>query len=156
MSGPYARVDASQQSSVKNVYCVGELTGIGGLDKALCEGEIAGLSCAEKSAAHLFSRRDRLARFARQLDEAFALRPELTTLASADTLICRCEDVPRGALEPCRNWREAKLYTRCGMGPCQGRVCGPATEALFGWKHDSVRPPLVPSRVDTIAAGPIS
>jgi NADPH-dependent 2,4-dienoyl-CoA reductase/sulfur reductase-like enzyme len=153
MDGHYVRVKATQQSSVQNVYCVGELTGIGGLDKALCEGEIAGLSCAGKSTAHLLGRRDRLARFARQLDAAFAPRPELTQLATADTLICRCEDVPRGALDPCRNWREAKLYTRCGMGPCQGRICGPATEALFEWKHDCVRPPLIPARVDTIAAG---
>jgi NADPH-dependent 2,4-dienoyl-CoA reductase/sulfur reductase-like enzyme len=156
VDGHYVRVDATQQSSMQNVFCVGELTGIGGLDKALCEGEIAGLSCAGKSSAHLLGRRNRLARFARQLDAAFAPRTELTQLAAADTLICRCEDVPRSALEPRRNWREAKLYTRCGMGPCQGRVCGPATEALFGWKHDSVRPPLVPARVDTIAAGPAS
>jgi NADPH-dependent 2,4-dienoyl-CoA reductase/sulfur reductase-like enzyme len=152
--GSYVRVDANQQSSVERVYCAGELTGIGGLEKALCEGEIAGLACAGKSATHLVSRRNRLARFARQLDAAFAVRPELTQLADADTFICRCEDVPRSALEPCRNWREAKLYTRCGMGPCQGRVCGPATEVLFGWKHLTVRPPLMPARVETIAAEP--
>jgi NADPH-dependent 2,4-dienoyl-CoA reductase/sulfur reductase-like enzyme len=154
IEGGFVRVDANQQSSVTNVYCVGELTGIGGLEKALCEGEIAGLSTAGRSAEHLFRQRNRMARFARQLDAAFALRPELTQLADADTLVCRCEDVPRRALEPCRSWREAKLYTRCGMGPCQGRICGPATETLFGWKHDSVRPPLVPARVETIAAGP--
>jgi NADPH-dependent 2,4-dienoyl-CoA reductase/sulfur reductase-like enzyme len=150
--GGYVRVDASQQSSVECVYCVGELTGIGGLEKALCEGEIAGLACAGKSLAHLFSRRNRLSRFARQLDSAFALRLELTQLADADTFICRCEDVPRRALEPCRNWREAKLYTRCGMGPCQGRVCGPAVETIFGWENSTVRPPLIPARVETIAA----
>jgi NADPH-dependent 2,4-dienoyl-CoA reductase/sulfur reductase-like enzyme len=149
----YVHADVNQQSSVERVYCVGELTGIGGLDKALCEGEIAGLASAAKSAVHLFKRRDRLAQFARQLDKAFALRPELTQLADADTFICRCEDVPRRALEAHRGWREAKLYTRCGMGACQGRICGPATEALFGWKHSTVRPPLTPSRIDTIAVG---
>jgi len=150
----YVRIDANQLSSVERVYCVGELTGIGGLDKALCEGDIAGLACSGKAPTHLFKRRDRLARFARHLDRAFALRSQLAQLADADTFICRCEDVPRRALEFCRSWREAKLYTRCGMGPCQGRICGPATEVLFGWKHDSVRPPLTPARVDTIAALP--
>lgn len=152
IDGGYVRVDALQQSSVEQVSCVGELTGIGGLEKALCEGEIAGLACAERPVAHLFGRRARLARLARHLDAAFAPRSELARLATADTLICRCEDVPRGTLEPCRSWREAKLHTRCGMGPCQGRVCGPATEMLFGWKHESVRPPLAPARVESIAA----
>jgi len=156
IEGGYVRVDAGQQSTVGQVYCVGEVTGIGGLEKALCEGEIAGLACAGKPAAHLLARRAKLARFARQLDAAFEPRPELAQLAAADTLVCRCEDVPRSALEPCRSWREAKLHTRCGMGPCQGRVCGPATEMLFGWKHQSVRPPLTPARVDSIAAAPES
>ena len=148
----YVRVDGNQQSSVPHIYCAGELTGIGGLDKALCEGEIAGLTCAGKPAAHLFASRARLARFARHLDAAFAPRPELVSLAEPNTFICRCEDVPRSALEPCRSWREAKLHTRCGMGPCQGRICGPATELIFGWRHDTVRPPLTPARVATVAA----
>jgi NADPH-dependent 2,4-dienoyl-CoA reductase/sulfur reductase-like enzyme len=152
IDGGYVRVNASQQSSVARVYCAGELTGIGGLDKALCEGEIAGLACAGRSTAHLLARRAQLARFARRLDATFAPRPELAQLAAPDTLVCRCEDVPRSALERCSNWREAKLHTRCGMGPCQGRVCGAATEVLFGWSHDSVRPPLTPARVDTVAA----
>jgi len=147
----YVRVDANQKSSVPHIYCAGELTGIGGLEKAFCEGEIAGLVCAGKSAAHLFDRRNRHARFARQLDTAFAMRRDLAQLADPDTLICRCEDVPRRAVETCHNWREAKLHTRCGMGPCQGRVCGPATELLFGWTNDSVRPPLTPARVRTLA-----
>jgi hypothetical protein len=50
--------------------------------------------------------------------------------------------VGRAAGHP--SWRSAKLHTRCGMGPCQGRVCGPAAEFLFGWKPESVRPPLFP------------
>jgi hypothetical protein len=40
--------------------------------------------------------------------------------------------------------RVTKLRTRAGMGACQGRVCGPALEWLFGAAPDSVRPPLVP------------
>lgn len=152
IEGGYVSVDANQQTSVPRVYCAGEPTGIGGLEKALCEGEISGLACAGKCATHLLALRSRLMRFARRLDAAFAPRTELAQLADAGTLVCRCEDVPRSALESCRNWREAKLHTRCGMGPCQGRVCGPATEVIFGWKHDSVRPPLAPARVATVAA----
>lgn len=49
-----------------------------------------------------------------------------------------------------RGWREAKLQTRCGMGPCQGRVCGAAANAILGWSVESVRPPLVCARVDSL------
>ena len=148
----YVCVNESQETSVDGVYCVGEPTGIGGLEKALCEGEIAGLVCAGRSVAHLFHRRDWYMRFAQQLDETFALRTELNQLSTPDTFICRCEDVPRRALDSMHSWREAKLHTRCGMGPCQGRICGPATEFLFGWNSGHPRPPVFPARVSTLAA----
>jgi len=41
---------------------------------------------------------------------------------------------------------------RCGMGACQGRVCGPAAEFLYGWERAGVRPPVLPARVSTLAA----
>jgi hypothetical protein len=38
------------------------------------------------------------------------------------------------------------------MGPCQGRVCGPALALLFGWDElDSVRGPLEPAALATLA-----
>jgi hypothetical protein len=80
------------------------------------------------------------------------LRGELRGLPSSDTIVCRCEDVPYSRLRPHTSWREAKLYTRCGMGPCQGRVCGPATQFFLGWDPDSVRPPVFPARVENLAA----
>jgi D-hydroxyproline dehydrogenase subunit alpha len=147
----YVEVNDTQETSVRGVFCAGEPTGIGGLEKARCEGEIAGLVCAGQSGAHLFKRRDRQLRFARQLDRAFALRPKLKELVAPDTFVCRCEDVRRRALDSMLSWREAKLHTRCGMGPCQGRICGPATEFLFGWNSEHVRPPIFPARVSTIA-----
>lgn len=148
----HVAVDAMQRTSAEGVFCAGELTGVGGLEKALVEGEIAGLASAGKDARHLYARRDRQRRFATALDAAFALRPELRRLADAQTIVCRCEDVQFGDVAKCRTWREAKLHTRCGMGACQGRVCGSATEFLFGWENDSVRPPLTPARMETLAA----
>jgi NADPH-dependent 2,4-dienoyl-CoA reductase/sulfur reductase-like enzyme len=147
-------VDRLQQSSVPGVSCVGELTGIGGLEKALVEGQIAGWAAAGRvaEALRLAPQRKRLQQFAARLDRAFALRPELRTLASAETTVCRCEDVPFSALEGCTNWRQAKLHTRCGMGACQGRVCGAAAEFLFGWENVSARPPVFPAAVSTLAS----
>jgi D-hydroxyproline dehydrogenase subunit alpha len=147
----FVHVDDRQQTSVEDVYCVGEPTGVGGLEKALCEGEIAGLVCTGQSAAHLLNRRDRYLRFARALDRTFAPRSELNEVATPDTLVCRCEDVSRQALGSMHSWREAKLHTRCGMGPCQGRICGPATEFLLGWNSEHPRPPVLPARLSTLA-----
>jgi D-hydroxyproline dehydrogenase subunit alpha len=150
----FVEVDRVQQSSVEGVACVGELTGIGGVEKALVEGQIGGWAAAgrEAEALALEPQRMRLQLFAKHLERAFALRPELRTLATAETVVCRCEDVVRSALEGCTSWREAKLHTRCGMGACQGRVCGAATEFLFGWQTLGARPPVFPAAVSTLAA----
>jgi len=147
-------VDSLQQSSVPGVACVGELTGIGGLDKALAEGEIAGSAAAGlDSEARSAQRRLRpLRSFGLRMERAFALRPELAALPAADTVVCRCEDVVHGALQRCASAREAKLHTRCGMGACQGRICGTAAEFLYGWRQPSVRPPILPARIATLAA----
>jgi D-hydroxyproline dehydrogenase subunit alpha len=145
-------VDEFQQTSVAGVYAAGEVTGIGGLELSLVEGEIAGHAASGKHdlARARFSARESQRRFAAGLERAFALREELKQLPQADTIVCRCEDV---AFEPIRRsscWREAKLHTRCGMGPCQGRVCGAALEFLMGWRNDSVRPPVFPARLGTL------
>jgi hypothetical protein len=38
------------------------------------------------------------------------------------------------------------------MGPCQGRVCGPALSFLFGWDSDTVRPPAKPALIGDLVA----
>jgi len=146
-------VDDLLRSSVEDVFCAGELTGIGGLNKALLEGEIAALAAAGQTARarRLTAARERQQQFARALDAAYALRPEVLQLAEEQTLVCRCEDVRHGDLKSHPNWREAKLATRCGMGACQGRSCGPAVEALYGWSRQGVRPPVAPAAVMSLA-----
>jgi NADPH-dependent 2,4-dienoyl-CoA reductase/sulfur reductase-like enzyme len=147
-------IDPWQQTSQPNIYCAGEPTGIGGLELALIEGQIAGLAAAgrKEQARQLFKEREKLRRFASRLADAFTLRPELKSLPQPSTLLCRCEDVPYSAVCSHPSWRSAKLHTRCGMGPCQGRVCGAATEFLFGWNADSTRPPVFPALISSLAA----
>ena len=48
-----------------------------------------------------------------------------------ETMVCRCECVTAGEIrkavaENCLDVNDVKRVTRCGMGPCQGRMCGPA------------------------------
>jgi D-hydroxyproline dehydrogenase subunit alpha len=149
-------VNAVQETSVRSVYCAGEPTGVGGLDKALVEGQIAGLAAAGQlgKAAQLLPLRQKLQRFAQLLDRTFALRPELRAAVAPNTIVCRCEDVTHAELARCGDGRAARLHTRCGMGPCQARICGPATEFLFGWTASSARPPVYPARIATLAASP--
>ena len=146
-------VDDEQRTSVAGVFCAGEPTGIGGVDLALVEGEVAGLCVAGRSreARTLFGRRARLRRLAAAMERAFAPRAELRGVVTRETIVCRCEDVPFGAVRAEWSPRQAKLYTRAGMGPCQGRVCGPALSFLCGWPADAVRAPVEPARVETLA-----
>ena len=148
----FVRVDESQRTSVANVFAAGELTSIGGVDLSILEGQIAGYAASGQaaSAAQLAPQKRRLDRFAALLRETFALRDELRSLADAETIVCRCEDVTLSRIRHHSSWRASKLHTRCGMGPCQGRVCGPATEFLLGWKLDSIRPPIFAASLQTL------
>jgi len=143
-------------TSSPDVYCAGEPTGIGGVDLSLLEGQIAGLAAAGREAEAQRLARKRRARlgFVRALAQACALDARLRTLADERTIVCRCEDVRFAALQPLAGWREAKVHTRCGMGPCQGRICRTATEFLFGWGADSARPPVFPALVASLAPLP--
>lgn len=148
-------VDARQRTSVPNVYCAGEPTGVAGELAAIVEGEIAGYAAAGDDARAVAPRLQRARvewrRTAHRIARDFRVRDEIRELADAETLVCRCEDVPRAALDPAWSAREAKLYTRVGMGPCQGAVCGAACATLFGWLPGVVRPPLAPASVGVLA-----
>ena len=148
------RVDAWQRSSIENIYAVGEACGIGGLRSAWLEGAIAAhVACGQpQQAKTMMRRRDRARRFAASLAQAFALQPRVRQLASPDTLVCRCEDVPLAALDGFTDARAAKLATRCGMGACQGRICGAALAELGRFPRGGGRPPLLPARLATLAA----
>jgi len=149
-------VDDFQQTTGADIFCAGEPTGISGVESSLVEGQIAGLAAAgnNSEARSLFPEREGLRRFARALDRAFELRSQLRSLPSPETMICRCEDVSYSSLRQYTSWREAKLQSRCGMGPCQGRVCGLAVNFLWKWDPASVRPPIFPVRLESLARVP--
>ncbi|WP_242112355.1 NAD(P)/FAD-dependent oxidoreductase [Luteimonas aquatica] len=155
---PRVAVDPMLRTSVHGVFAAGEALGIGGRDCALVEGAMAGYMAvgAEAMAERLRRRRRRARAFAEQLRSAFALRPAVHAAAREDVLVCRCEDVPLGAVLGMANAREAKLASRCGMGACQGRVCGTALAELGLARAERFsdgrrRPPLFPVRLDALA-----
>ncbi|WP_179400900.1 FAD-dependent oxidoreductase [Burkholderia guangdongensis] len=145
-------VDAYQRTSRAGHFAAGECTGVGGSELAMIEGEIAGLAATGQTGrlAQLAERRAHWQGFADEVRRRFAIREPIRTLARPDTLICRCEDVRYDAVANETGWTAAKLQSRCGMGACQGRVCGAAARELFGWTPPAPRSPLVPARVGTL------
>jgi NADPH-dependent 2,4-dienoyl-CoA reductase/sulfur reductase-like enzyme len=144
-------VDDRLRTSVREIWCAGEPVGIGGADVALLEGEIAGRDAAGAAVPPSLERARRGGRaYATRIAAAFSPDASWHAAPPADTIVCRCEDVRMAAFRGAWTPRQAKLYTRAGMGPCQGRVCGPALEVLFGWPRDVVRAPLAPVSVHTL------
>lgn len=131
---------AQMESSVPGVFVAGETTGVGGAELALAEGEVAGLVAARlvghEPSAELqreLEAAQRLRRhqegFARMLGDLFAMRPGIYELAQPDTPLCRCEEVTVGEIvaairRGASSTNALKAWTRVGMGPCQGRICG--------------------------------
>lgn len=149
------QVDALMHTSVPNVYAAGECTGFGGSERALVQGALAGHTAAghAEAAQALHPALARWNAFADALHHHFPVRAEaLAALPRADTLVCRCEDVAHGDLQQRSSWIDAKLHTRCGMGACQGRICGAAAQVLYGWTPQPARHLLSPARLSTLAA----
>lgn len=134
--------DKLMQTTVPGVFAVGDGAGAAGSLVALEQGRVAGITTAEQAGALSTSEADRrraaplrrlrsLARVRKVLDEISRIRPGLGELASDDTLVCRCEEVMlsevQGALVAgAQDLQAVKLFTRLGMGPCQGRNCAPS------------------------------
>ncbi len=150
---PHVQVDERLRTSVPSVFAAGEACGIGGLAAARIEGAIAGyMAAGRQDAAHaLIPARERARRFGALLATHFSPGERVHALATPDPLVCRCEDVPLGALDGFIDARDAKLATRCGMGACQGRICGTALAELGRFPRSAGRPPLFPARLATLA-----
>ncbi|MEU1278371.1 FAD-dependent oxidoreductase [Streptomyces sp. NPDC005805] len=146
-----------QETSVPGVWAAGETGGIGGAELALAEGELAASAVARaltgrtlppRRTAALGRRRDRLRAFAAAMGAAHRPGPGWTGWLRDGTEVCRCEEVPAGAVREAvtelgaRDARTVKLLTRAGMGWCQGRMCGPAVAALTGEDPEPARRPL--------------
>jgi NADPH-dependent 2,4-dienoyl-CoA reductase/sulfur reductase-like enzyme len=147
--------DERMCTSVAGVYAVGEMCGIGGVECSLVEGALAGRVAAGSDAqlAKLQRARAKARSFAEALARAYALDPRLAGLSGAETILCRCEGVRSKVAIGFDDPATAKLQTRCGMGPCQGRICRPAFEFITGSREPSApRPPLVPVKLSSLAA----
>ena len=166
---PVPRHDQWQETSVPGTFVAGEATGFGGVHVAEAEGELAAVGAARRlgrlpergadALAGPLRRRLRYWRgFATHLAAGFPVPGVLGHLVTDETLVCRCESVPFGHVrhsvdEGARALDELKLDTRCGLGLCQGRICGAVLPALLADRSAGLfdrqsqftaRPPVTP------------
>lgn len=136
--------DPFQRTTVPGTFSAG--SGVGWL-VAEDEGRIAGITAAEDAGMIPRDEADErrrgplrrllaLAEAGARPDEAPPLRPGLLDLAEPGTILCRCEavtlaDVRSAVDQGARDLSSLKLLTRLGMGPCQGRECGPCAGAIL-------------------------
>jgi NADPH-dependent 2,4-dienoyl-CoA reductase/sulfur reductase-like enzyme len=133
---------ANMETSVPGIYAVGDGAGVAGRKVAIEEGCIAGISVASASGyisrakvsqqiRPYHKRLSKINRFRKVLDDISLPRAGLYELATDDTVICRCEDVTLKQLKAALaddtiQIKDFKRMTRMGMGPCEGRMCGPS------------------------------
>ena len=169
--------DGHMETTVKDIYAVGDGTGVGGSQIAIEEGRIAGISIANalgyisdagaKENINLSRKRlDKSNQLRKVLDEISRPRAGLYELARDDTIICRCEeitlkDIKAAMAGGATQAKDIKRTTRIGMGPCQGRMCGPTLIEIINQQPDSSakgqgcllpRPPIKPIALGVLAA----
>ncbi len=156
------------RTTIPRLYAAGDGAGIAGAGPAARTGRLAGLAAAhdlgfsgaeavEVAGRTAFREAGRDRRFSDAVSRLMMPRAGQIAAVPAETVVCRCEDVTRAEIEEAvqagaRTLDQVKAFTRCGMGPCQGRMCGETagdivtlqvgTRGAVGWWTG--RPPLRP------------
>lgn len=165
-------LDDRFETSVENVFVAGDGAGIGGAVSAALRGRLVALRIAEKNGKDTRSEQRAIQS---QLAQDAAIRPFLETLYApaaenmvpADQVtVCRCEEITAGQIRHAVDLgapgpNQVKSYLRCGMGPCQGRMCGTAAAAIIADHRQKdideidyyrIRPPLKPLALSELAS----
>ncbi|MEM8623655.1 MAG: NAD(P)/FAD-dependent oxidoreductase [Pseudomonadota bacterium] len=141
------RTDDWGRSSAEPIHIAGDGGGIAGWEAAAATGEIATLDILHLAGSLREAERNALAdRHRRRVRGALSVRPLLDALyrpqpqfmlpSEPATVICRCEEIARQDLEPLIGIgvlgpNQLKSFSRAGMGPCQGRLCGLTVQRLI-------------------------
>ncbi|MGG5887413.1 NAD(P)/FAD-dependent oxidoreductase [Falsiroseomonas sp. HC035] len=143
-------LDQDGRCSVPFLYAAGDGAGIRGAAAAPDAGRLAALAALHDlglldGPSHAVARaiparaHARAARAGAAMARMMALRPVLVAAIPPDTVVCRCEGVTRAEIEAActdgaTDMNQLKQFTRCGMGPCQGRLCGEAAAELVAMR----------------------
>jgi NADPH-dependent 2,4-dienoyl-CoA reductase/sulfur reductase-like enzyme len=139
-------LDAWGQTSLPNIAVAGDGGGIFGAEAAVLSGRLAALDAAmwlghigaaerDRRAAPIRASVDRERAFRPLLDRLYRPSRSVMVPAEDEVIACRCEEVSVGKVRRATRLgaqgpNQLKAFTRCGMGPCQGRICGPVVAAI--------------------------
>ncbi|MPZ42234.1 MAG: FAD-binding protein [Betaproteobacteria bacterium] len=171
------RVDSWGLASQAEIQFAGDCAGIVGARSAEHAGRLAALESAYRLERIDATARDAKARAPiAELRRHRRIRPLLEALyrpgdryvapEQDDVIVCRCEeanagDIRRAVAHGCPGPNQMKAFIRCGMGPCQGRMCGlTVTELMAAARNVSpneigyyrIRPPIKPLALGELAA----
>ncbi len=172
----HTRVDDWYQSTVSGISVVGDGVAIGGGIAACHSGRIAALGALARLGKITETTRNAKAQDDRAaLTAELRIRPFLDTLfrpadhfripVQDETVVCRCEEISVAQVREvyevgCDGPNQLKSFSRCGMGPCQGRFCGITVSEMIahysGKPVDKVgyyrlRPPVKPLLLKELA-----
>lgn len=169
------RTDEWGGTSRPGVSVAGDNLGIIGARAAEISGRLSALGIAAELGLISAAAREARARQPRAelrhhlrirgfLDDLYRPRAEFR-IPEGNTIVCRCEDVVAADIDAavalgCRGPNQAKFFTRCGMGPCQGRYCGLTVSEMIASRtglpmervgYYRVRQPIKPIRLSALA-----
>jgi NADPH-dependent 2,4-dienoyl-CoA reductase/sulfur reductase-like enzyme len=170
-------LDVDFGSSVPGIAVAGDGAGIAGGTAAAERGRIAAIAAVravKPSASVPDPQSVRQGLQQEELGRGFLdtlYRPaDAFRLPEGETIVCRCEEVTAKQIHDmaatgCEGPNQMKAFLRCGMGPCQGRLCGlTVTELIANERHTRpadvgyyrLRPPVKPITLAELASLPIS
>ena len=170
------KLDPWGNTSIKGIAVAGDTGGIYGARSAEFAGYLAAIDTAYR--LNLISRQERnytadpvRKKLQREravrpfLDAMYKPNPEFYLPRDDDTLVCRCEEVTAGQIREAAAHggmgpNQVKAKIRCGMGPCQGRMCGLTVAEIIAAERNCnvadignfrIRPPLKPLPLEALA-----
>ena len=170
------QVDQWGKTNKANIFVAGDSAKIVGAKAASLGGKLAALqACYELNKLDDSHRNKLAAPLQGSMARHLSIRPFLDSLyrvadefitPTDDTMICRCEEVYAAEIRQvacagCLGPNQAKAFSRCGMGPCQGRQCGLTVNAILveeqGRSAEEIgyyrlRPPIKPVTLGQLAA----
>ncbi|HTR84101.1 MAG TPA: NAD(P)/FAD-dependent oxidoreductase [Reyranella sp.] len=170
-------VDSDFATSVPGIAVAGDGAGIAGGTAAAERGRIAAIAAVhalKPGASTLDAQTVRQSLQREEMGRGFLdwlYRPaESFRQPVGETIVCRCEEVTAKQVRDmaaigCEGPNQMKAFLRCGMGPCQGRLCGlTVTELIAEVRHTTpqevgyyrLRPPVKPVSMAELASLPIS
>jgi NADPH-dependent 2,4-dienoyl-CoA reductase/sulfur reductase-like enzyme len=171
-------LDAAGNSGIPGIAIAGDGAGIAGAEAAQARGEVAGLAAVKALRPGALGRMHpdettvraylKRAMRGRAFLDAYYQPTSQFRRPIRNTIVCRCEEVTAGQIIDtvalgCNGPNQMKAFLRCGMGACQGRLCGLTVTELIAHARGvapqatgyyRIRPPVKPITLAELAQLP--